>query len=490
LRAHPNLYEINTWAWLEEISAREGRLVRLASVPDTEWDALAAYGFDAIWLMGIWKRSAESRRIAQSLPELHPGFDRALPGWKPDDVVGSPYSVAAYVPDARLGTWADLDAVREKLRARGMALFLDFVGNHTARDHEWVLAHPEFYVQGTREDFASDPASFCQVETGKGPVYLALARDPYFPPWTDVLQLNYFSPAMRAAQIAELETIARHCDGVRCDMAMLQLNEVFARVWGRLLGEARAPATEFWAEARKGLPKLSLLAEVYWGLEQRMLDLGFSYVYDKELYDALRDGDIRVARERAMANVKFQQSTARFLENHDENRCAAVFGAGRLAAAATLLATLPGMRLYHQGELEGRKVFLPIALRTQAPEAPDPKFVEFFANLLRITKDDAFHRGTWNALTVLPEGDDTSGNLIVYEWRTADAWKVVVANLAGCSSQARVSFSGRPLPANRYLFRDDLDGARYDRDADELRHKGLFVRKDAYGAHLFDVTPL
>ena len=41
LRPHPHLYEINTWAWLEQLSARLGRAVKLVDVPDAEWDALA-----------------------------------------------------------------------------------------------------------------------------------------------------------------------------------------------------------------------------------------------------------------------------------------------------------------------------------------------------------------------------------------------------------------------------------------------------------------
>ena len=154
LRSHPHLYEINTWAWLERLSSKAGRAIKLADVPDSEWDALANLGFDAIWLMGVWQRSAEGRRRALSSPQVTAGFDAALPGWKPSDVVGSPYSVAAYIPDLRIGSFDSLDAVREKLHARGMALFLDFVGNHTALDHPWVEDHPEFYIAGTELDLA------------------------------------------------------------------------------------------------------------------------------------------------------------------------------------------------------------------------------------------------------------------------------------------------------------------------------------------------
>jgi len=139
--------------------------------------------------------------------------------------------------------------VRKKLRARGVALFLDFVGNHTAHDHPWVREHPEYYVQGTKQDFERDPGSFRLVETPKGSFFIALARDPYFPPWKDVAQLNHFSPQMRAAQLADLRTIAGHCDGVRCDMAMLHLRDIFGGIWGRYLGNSPPPATEFWTDA-------------------------------------------------------------------------------------------------------------------------------------------------------------------------------------------------------------------------------------------------
>ncbi len=489
-RPHPHLCEINTWAWLEELSAKQKRLIKLADVPDQEWDALAGLGFDVVWLMGIWQRSAESRRIAQTTPALFPGFDRALPGWKPQDVVGSPYSVAAYVPDPRIGTWAELDGVRKKLRDRGLALFLDFVGNHTARDHEWVREHPEYYVQGSPQDFEKDPASFFRVEMPKGPANLALARDPYFPPWTDTVQLNHFSAQMRSAQLAELRNIASHCDGVRCDMAMLQLNDIFRSIWGRFLGNLPAPRREFWTDARAAVPDLTLLGEVYWGLEKRLLDLGFSFVYDKALYDALRDINIDAVHAHLDAPFDYQKRLARFLENHDEHRCLEVFGDARLLSAGTLMGTLPGMRFYHQPELAGGKIFFPIALRMAAPEPPNQAAVEFFKKILSITKQEVFHQGAWSLLPVNPEGDPTSGNLVAYEWRSKDSWKVIVVNLAGGASQGRIPFGGRPLAAKQYAFRDELDGTLYTREGDALRTRGLFVRRDGFGAHLFDVSPI
>jgi hypothetical protein len=490
LRPHPHLYEINTWSWLEQLSTRLGRTVKLADVPDAEWDLLAQLGFDIVWLMGVWLRSPESRRIALADPANLPLYDRALPGWKPEDIIGSPYAVARYVPDPRIGSWDALDAVREKLHARGMALFLDFVGNHTALDHPWTREHPEFYVRGAEAHFRNDPAGFFRIETSGGARYFALARDPYFPPWKDAAQLNHFEARMRAAQLGDLRTIASHCDGVRCDMAMLHLHDIFESIWGHLLNGARPPAQEFWAEAHAAAPGLLLFAEAYWQTERRLLDLGFSFAYDKGLYDAVRDLNIPEIHERLAAGIGYQSRLARFLENHDEGRCATVFGKERLSSVGTLMATLPGMRFYHQGELEGCATYLPITLRIGAPLPPDPAGAAFFEKILRITDEDVFHGGAWNLLPVLPEGDATSANLVAYEWRSAKSWKVVAVNLSGIASDGRIRFGDRPLPAPEYVFYDELNEVRYTRSGDELRRLGLFVRRDGFGAHLFDVSPV
>ena len=67
---------------------------------------------------------------------------------------------------------------------------------------------------------------------------IANGRDPYFPAWPDVAQLNAFSPSLRTAVIDTLQQIAEQCDGVRCDMAMLVMNDTFARTWGARAGGA------------------------------------------------------------------------------------------------------------------------------------------------------------------------------------------------------------------------------------------------------------
>jgi glycosidase len=488
-RSHPHLYEINTWTWLEQLSSRLGKNISLAEVPDSEWDNLAKLGFNIIWLMGVWQRSPISRRMnVENLGNI-PQFSLALPGWKPEDVISSPYAVAGYAPDPRIGAWNSLDVAREKLRSRGIALFLDFVGNHTALDHPWMREHPEFYVQAPPEEFQRNPSLYYSQSTPRGPRFVALAKDPYYPPWQDVAQLNHFNPGLRAAQIADLRTIFSHCDGIRCDMAMLQLNDIFNANWRQLLGDTPTPEREFWTEAHAAVPGLTLLAEAYWGTEQRLLDLGFSYSYDKTLYDALRDHNIPQIRDRLATSPERQSDFARFMENHDEPRRPEVFPNERLAADGTLLGTLPGIRFYHQGELEGRKIRQPITLRTSADEPPDPISTNFFQKILQITRQDVFHEGKWNLLDVAPEGDAPPDALVVYEWRSPKAWKIIAVNLAAYTSQGRVHLGDRVSPTQNYIFNDELNNVRYDRTGQELHEIGLFVRRDLFQAHLFDITP-
>ncbi|HKV27812.1 MAG TPA: alpha-amylase family glycosyl hydrolase, partial [Candidatus Acidoferrales bacterium] len=381
-RAHPHLYEINTWAWLEELSANLGRKIGLRDVPDSEWDSIASFGFDFVWLMGVWERSPVGRRFFQTDAASFTGFDAALPGWKLSQIVGSPYSVHRYQPDPRIGSWADLDFVRKKLRARNIGLILDFVANHTAPDHPWTTSHPEYYVRGTQDDFRKNPPEFYLVEIKTEPDLLAYGRDPYFPPWRDVVQLNYFEPAARSALIAALRTIARHCDGVRCDMAMLVLNDIFARTWAPFLAGRKTPSREFWSEAIDAVPEFVWLAEVYWNCEAPCQALGFQFTYDKGLYDALRDGNIDEVHSRLSADLAVQTRAARFFENHDEARSATVFGSAKREAFATLIATLPGMRFYHHGQLDGRKIHLPIPLAVAAPETPDVETRAFYERIL------------------------------------------------------------------------------------------------------------
>ncbi len=115
-----------------------GKPVLLGDVPPEEWDKLKALGMDFVWLMGVWSRSQEGRKLNLDSKESRAFFKTVLPTCTAEDIIGSSYSISSYGPDPLVGTWEDLDHAREELHKRGMGLILDFVPNHTGIDHHWV----------------------------------------------------------------------------------------------------------------------------------------------------------------------------------------------------------------------------------------------------------------------------------------------------------------------------------------------------------------
>ncbi len=488
-RKHPHLYEINTWVWLEELSAKHGRSLSLRDVPAEEWDRLAGLGFNFVYLMGVWRRSLIGRRIFRTDPNNFPNFDAALPAWKMSDVVGSPFSIQDYSPDPRIATAAfeDLSEIHNQLRKRGMGLILDFVPNHTGFDHNWITQHPDRYIQGSEEDFRRDPASFYLVERARDEnLFIARGRDPYFPAWSDVAQLNYFNPECRQGMIGILKNIAQYCDGVRCDMAMLVTNEIFSRTWGNFLKQWPTPQTEFWQEATTALSDFVWIAEVYWDMEWRMQELGFKFTYDKRLYDRLRDGSAQPVRDHLHADLQYQSKMARFLENHDEPRCASVFPREKIPSVVTLLSTLPGMRFYHHGQLSGAKTFVPMPLSHAQLETDDHQIRELYERVLRCADAEVFHAGDCQFLEVQPAGDDTFHDLIAYSWHYQADHRVVVVNLGDRTAQGKFQGAGVGESA-KFLFRDLMDGSEYLWEREEIVSNGLYVRLEPYKAHLFEI---
>jgi hypothetical protein len=486
-RPHPHLYEINTWVWLEELSARLGRRIALRDVPDEHWDRLRSLGFDFVYLMGVWQRSAVGRRLFRTNPAEFPQFDAALPGWRMADVVGSPYSIQNYIPDPRIGTFTDLDETHRKLRSRSMGLILDFVPNHTGFDHPWVEQFPERYVLGSEQDFRRNPEAFYLVEKNDAsPFLVARGKDPYFAPWQDVAQLNYFNPDCRAGMMEVLRSIAQYCDGVRCDMAMLVTNEIFSRTWGSFLGTGAPPATEFWQEATTQLPDFVWLAEVYWDMEWKMQQLGFKFTYDKRLYDRLSGSALSEVRAHLIADLSYQSKLARFLENHDEPRAAATFPREKRAATALLLSTLPGMRFYHHGQLEGKKIRAPMPLGRAADEPVDHATLVAYQQILSIANGEVFHNAEWKLLEVRPAGDDSCNDLIAYRWSNADSCSLIVVNLGNRVAQGMVR-GAESGTSQKCIFRDALTGKQFISDRAAIMREGLYVRLDPYQVHAFAV---
>jgi len=478
----PSAYEINTWVWLSGLSQKYGRGIELSSVPAPEWDAIGAYGFDAVWLMGVWERSPAGIAIANRNKDLLESFYRALPDFRPEDNVGSPYCVRRYTVDEHLGGPQALALARHALATRGMNLILDFVPNHVAPDHPWATTHPEYFIRGNADDLAKDPSSF--IERG-GTIY-ARGRDPFFPAWLDVLQLNAFDNGLRQAALETVSGIADQCDGVRCDMAMLLLNSIFGRTWGTRAGSH--PSSEYWTELISAIkrrhPGFLFIAEAYWDLEWELQQQGFDFCYDKRLYDRLEHENAESIRLHLCADLDYQSKLLRFIENHDEPRAAAIFGLAKEQAAAVTTFTLPGMRLFHEGQFEGRTVRVPVFLGRRPHEPVNREVFTFYAKLLQEINQPVFRTGQWTLCERSGWPDNPSfQNLLAWSWQLDGDRYLIVVNLSDSPAQGRIK---TPWAAQGpWIFTDALSNLIYERDGDEMLTSGLYVELGAWKYHLF-----
>jgi hypothetical protein len=486
---YPALFQVNTRILLSELAAARGRRATLDDIPDAELDRLAADGFDLVWFLGVWQTGEAARRVSRSKPEWLAEYHRVLPDFREDDVTGSCFAVRDYRVHQDFGGDEALARLRSRLKRRGLRLILDFVPNHMAPDHPWVTGHPDFFVSGTEEQLAGQPQNYCHVETSQGARVLAYGRDPYFDGWPDTLQLNYGNPALQKAMLGELARIARQCDGVRCDMAMLVLPEVFERTWG-----ISAPA--FWPRAaatvRAKVPGFLFLAEVYWDLEWTLQQQGFDYTYDKRLYDRLLEGHARPVREHLFAGLDFQDRLARFLENHDEPRAAATFAPDEHRAAAILTFLTPGLRFFHQGQREGKRVRIPVHLGRGPDEAAEPVIAAFYDLLLECLKDPAFRDGNWQLLECRPawDGNETSDSFVGFSWTgPGELRRLVAVNYRGHPSQCYVAMPWRDLDGRSWRLQDLTGPSVYNRPGSDLTWQGLYLDVPAWGYHVFAVSP-
>ena len=475
---------------MHRMRRKYGPDLTLGTIPRSEWEEIASRGFSLVWLMGVWMRSAASRRCALDDKGLRLTYGEALPGWGEDDIAGSPYAVRSYRIDPHLGTDQDLLRAKSVINELGMGLVLDFVPNHLAVDHPWTESMPECFVRGSGEDIQRDPELF--FLTGQGRV-LAHGRDPHFPPWSDTAQVDFFSARARETLASELRRIAEYADGLRCDMAMLAINEVFAGTWGKYAQNQPPLKTEFWEEAisatRAVRPGFVFIAEAYWGLEQRLRGLGFDYTYDKTLYDLMFRGSPRELKQYVRIDEDVQRQCLRFIENHDEPRAAPAFGRERSRAAAAIMATLPGLHLFYEGQREGCAVRMPVQLARRAEEHGDPEMERFYDILLAFSSEEPMATGTWKPLNVRSawEGNRISEGLLAWLWHGGKRLKLVCVNYSGATAQGRIRIPPELVSGHPLAFRDALDEETYIRSLDEVTTRGLYVELDPWKAHLLDL---
>lgn len=497
----PSLYEIATADWLGGLSRTLGRPATFHDVSDETLDQIAAAGFDWVWLLGVWQTGPIGREVSRTHPEWSRWYREHLSDFTEQDVCGSPYAIQEYQVAPSFGGDEALARLRVRLRARGVRLMLDFVPNHTARDHPWVEHHPEYYIAGSEIDLGREPGNYARAETAAGTRVLAFGRDPYFPGWPDTFQLNYRHPALRAAMEETLVKVAAQCDGLRCDMAMLVLPDIFARTWkeSSLPSDGTPPDdAPFWPEAiarvRAQTPGFLFLAEAYWDLEWTLQHQGFDVTYDKRLYDRLHAQDVTAVRDHLRADVDFQRRSVRFLENHDEPRAAAAFVPWELhRAAATISFLVPGFRLFHQGQLEGAAIRASVHLARRAIEPVNSTVAEFYAQLLVILQRPELRCGRWTLRECRRAWAENASaeQFLAFSWEGPAGERLLIAvNYAPEQGQCYVGLPPEVFAGKSWTFRDLTGPFAYQRNSDDLVPHGLYLDLPPWGTHVFEVSQI
>ena len=298
--ANLGIYEVNTRQYTGEgtFAAFEGHLDRLKEM-----------GAGILWFMPI-----------------HPiGLENRL------GTLGSYYSVRDYLEvNPEFGTIEDFRTLVSEIHGRGMQVLIDWVAGHTSWDNPLTVEHPEWYRRDSDGNFTA----------------------PSGTNWSDVVELDYSQPGLRAYMIEAMKYWALDVgvDGFRCDAV------------------SRVPK-DFWEEAiaelRAAKPGLFMLAEAD---GRQWHDAGFDMTYAWGLYGfgggvlkRIADGSGDAAdldRYLTTEGKTYSAGSYRmvFTSNHDENSwwgtTDELFGEAA-NAFAVLTATCAGMPLIYSGQEAG-----------------------------------------------------------------------------------------------------------------------------------------
>ena len=488
---NPAVYEINTRVWIRQFDSKDKK-AGLEDIPLEYWDKLKVKGIDYVWLMGVWRTNKDIVEKYCFEDFLIREYQTALKDFRKKDVIGSPFAIEDYCVNPELGNFKSLLLLKRELNKRGMKLILDFIPNHFSAASPIIKSNPEVFLEATEEYFSDDSHTFYKPNEDSDRVF-AHGRDPFFPAWQDTVQVNYFSKKAREYMIMQLVKLTKLCDGIRCDMAMLSLNNIFRNTWGGVLSKMgyNKPEEEFWRVAISIVKDVKrdflFIAEAYWDLEYELQQQGFDYTYDKKLTDRIDDGYPPEIRDHLLAEYSYQKKSVRFIENHDEQRAVTKFGKQKSKAAAVLISTVQGMRFYHDGQFEGKKIKLPVQLGREPFDKGTKCLPDFYDRLLKITNTEIFRNGEWALLKHKEAWDGNSSfrNIITYQWQYKDDRRLITINFSSFKAQCRILLDMRGYPDSIVI--EDLIGEKsYVQSAEELAYQGLYIDLPPFGFHIFD----
>ncbi len=487
---NPSIYEINTRVWIQKFDT-ENKKAKLNDIPVKYWDHLKSKGIDYVWLMGVWKSNDSLIEKYNFEEGLKSEYSKSLRGWKKEDVIGSPYAIDYYDVNPRLGTLKNLAQIKNELNLRGMKLILDFVPNHFSAHSSLIENNKDLFLSTSLDYFEQDPHTFFKPTKNSDTVF-AHGRDPFYPAWQDTIQVNYFSIRAREYMIKTLLNLTKFCDGVRCDMAMLALNNIFKNTWGGVLSNNgyETPKDEFWKLAieivKNSCSHFLFIAEAYWDLEFELQQHGFDYTYDKKLTDRLKTGYVPNIIDHLKAEDDFQKKSMRFIENHDEERAVKSMGKFKSMAAAVIAGTVQGLHFYHDGQFKGYKIKLPVQLGRAPEEKISGSIVNFYKKFLPIANNPVFKNGDWELLK--PESISDSNhsylNILAWLWKYNNDRRLVIVNYADTVSNCWLKVELKGYPEEIVLL-DLMTDKIYKRSSSVMQNHGLFVELKNYQSHIF-----
>lgn len=328
------MYEVNVRQYTKEgtFKAFEAHLPRLREM-----------GVDILWFMPIHPISAKNR----------------------NGTLGSYYAVDDYkAVNPEFGTADDFKGLVDKAHEMGFKVVLDWVANHTGWDNAWT-ANPDWYTTDEAGNIVQPPGTN----------------------WTDVADLNYENPDMKAAMLDAMKywVVEFDVDGYRADYA-------------------GGVPTSFWETAREELEKIKpvyMLAED--DQQIRLLSRAFNSNYGWALYNLMNktakglSGADQVKKYAERLEKQYPAGTypLNFTSNHDENSWIGT-EYERLGDAVQTMAALsfvlPGMPLIYSGQEAGLNKRLRFFDKDEIPWS-DLSMQKFYQELIRMKHDNP---ALWN----------------------------------------------------------------------------------------------
>jgi hypothetical protein len=483
---HPSIYQINTRLLLSRLS-KSGKRAQLKDIPTKYWKWLHKKGMDYVWLMGVWNTNEKGFEVERQEWEIDK-YQSVLPDFKEEDLRGSPYAIDQYILDPQMGENGNLLHLKKVINAAGLKLILDFVPNHFGAHSSLIKSNPELFMQGSEEQLKAHPKIFFRHKSGN---IFAHGKDPNFDPWMDTVQVNIGSKEARAFLSDSILDISNYCDGVRCDMSMLLQKHVFQRTWGQFTDQKDMSQWngDFWPKAIQRVkdihPEFLFIAECYWSMEQEMQDHGFDYTYDKALLDKMLSRNVDDLKWHLKADKQYQHRSVRFLENHDETPVQSTMPQDQHFASAVLMSHLAGMRLYHFGQWEGRRLHVPVQLRRGSNEIKYHCLISnrlqvqaektffngitevvclctwwHYQELLKLTSNAVMKSGEWQFIEFQPFRDqnDSYNQLIGYLWKKGKKKRLLIVNYSDRESEGVFELENidtttlKKVDQNKYLI--------------------------------------